>query len=57
MKTTGTVSKWNDSANSVWRKNKESHVLQKQRQLEVRRVLEKLQKQKTKQIISEMFQR
>ena len=40
---------------SVWKHGRESRELQKQRKLEVRRLLEELQKQKTKRLVSEMF--
>jgi hypothetical protein len=42
---------------SVWKHRRESRELQKQRTLEVRRLLKEMQEKKTKQIISEMFQR
>jgi hypothetical protein len=45
------------NSESVWRHRRESRELQEQRKLEVRSLLKKMQEQKTKQIISEMFQR
>ena len=47
--------KWVDRESSVWRSKGESDGIKKQRQLEVKRLLEELRKQKTRQIISEMF--
>jgi hypothetical protein len=41
---------------SVWKSRGESRELQEQRKLEVRRVLEKLQKQRTQSLVSQMFQ-